>query len=383
MFPAVATAVMSLFLWVQSTSGLGVGMLNRRGFAQKAALATAVTGSALVLNKVFIVNGGPGPPYQPPPNSLSDKTILITGGNTGLGAESARRLAQGGAKVIITSRSLEKGEATASKIREETNNADVFVLPLDLTDIESVKKFDRVFIDKFGKDAKLDILLNNAGVMAIPDRTLTVDGFEAQFATNHLGHFALTQRLFPFMKRGSRVINVSSSAHMFARNGIDFSDVAKREKSYAPWTAYGDSKLANILFTNELNKRSLKSGTDVSAYSLHPGVVRTELGRYLINPDSVNNNNAAAIGLKFLFLGPSMLFTKDVAHGATTQVTLSSFSNEINGSGESSYYSNSQPVKLEKFATDEVAADELWNLSEKLTDLKFLSTEQASAGTVQ
>ena len=128
----------------------------------------------------------------------------------------------------------------------------------------------------------------------------------------------------------------------------------------------------------------MKSGTDVSAYSLHPGVVRTELGRYLINPDSVNNNNAAAIGLKFLFLGPSMLFTKDVAHGATTQVTLSSFSNEINASGESStYYSNSQPVKLEKFATDEVAADELWNLSEKLTDLKFLSTQQASVGTVQ
>ena len=108
------------------------------------------------------------------------------------------------------------------------------------------------------------------------------------------------------------------------------------------------------------------------------------MGRYLINPDSVNNNNAAAIGLKFLFLGPSMLFTKDVAHGATTQVTLSSFSNEINASGESStYYSNSQPVKLEKFATDEVAADELWNLSEKLTDLKFLSTQQASVGTVQ
>ena len=336
--------------------------LSRRTFGKFALTTVLAGGGVAIANKVFLVDGL-APPYQPAKDSLAGKTILITGGNTGIGAESAKRLALAGSRVIITSRSAAKGENAVRKIKEASGNDDVYYLPLDLTDLASVLKFDKVFQEAFGSESKIDVLLNNAGVMAIPDRELTKDGFEKQFATNHLGHFALTKVLYPLLNQESgRIINVSSTAHSIARAGIDFGDVARREKgSYAPWSAYGDSKLANILFTNELNRRS----TGPKAFSLHPGVVRTELGRYLF-PEEANKNIVKEIALKTASYG-AMLFTKDVEHGATTSVFLASFANDDDtASSSSTYFSDSKPKKLEKFARDDESARKLWELSEAL-----------------
>ena len=337
--------------------------LARRSFLTKAAITTSVLVGGTAINKIFIVDGI-GAPFTPEPSSLAGKTILITGGNTGLGAESAKRLALGGARVVITSRSLTKGQTTVKRIISETSNSDIHVLPLDLCDLESVRNFDKLWSEKFG-NGKIDVLLNNAGVMAIPTLELTKDGYEKQFATNHLGHFLLTARLAKFFNKESRVINVSSTAHRIASKGLS-PDIAKRESAYGAWTAYGESKLANILFTNELNRRNI-----VQSVSLHPGVVRTELARYIYEPSDANSSSLTSRALQVLFSAAFIPFTKDVQHGASNQVFLASFANLPTEPGMSTYYDNKKPTKPCDPANDESAAQALWDLSNELTKANF------------
>ncbi|MBO0681487.1 SDR family NAD(P)-dependent oxidoreductase [Mycolicibacterium sp. S2-37] len=204
------------------------------------------------------------------------RTAVITGANTGLGYETARALAGRGARVVLAVRNLDKGKAAADLIARRFPGADVAVQELDLTSLASVESAAEGL--KAGND-RIDLLINNAGVMTTPKST-TQDGFELQFGTNHLGHFALTGRLLDRLLEtpGSRVVTVSSMGHRFALAGIRFDDL-QSERSYNRLRAYGQSKLANLLFTYELQRRL--TGRNTSALAAHPGASSSELARHL------------------------------------------------------------------------------------------------------
>ena len=204
------------------------------------------------------------------------RTAVITGANTGLGYETAVALAAKGARVVLAVRNLEKGKAAADLITTSTPGSDVAVQELDLTSLASIRA---AADDLRSSYDTIDLLINNAGVMFTP-RSETKDGFELQFGTNHLGHFAFTglllDRLLPIP--GSRIVTVSSVGHRFARNGIRFDDL-QWQRSYSRVGAYGQAKLANLLFTYELQRRL--QGTNTIAVAAHPGGSRTELTRNL------------------------------------------------------------------------------------------------------
>ena len=187
-------------------------------------------------------------------NILSQKgrVVIVTGSSSGIGYETARVLANKQASVIIAVRNLDKGNKALAKILQQNKDADVKVMELDLANLASVKNFAENFQKNY---SRLDLLINNAGVM-IPPYSKTTDGFELQFGTNHLGHFALTGQLLELLinTEGSRIVNVSSGAHNFGK--IDFDDLNWEKRSYAKWTAYGDSKLANFILPTNLIENS-------------------------------------------------------------------------------------------------------------------------------
>jgi NAD(P)-dependent dehydrogenase (short-subunit alcohol dehydrogenase family) len=201
---------------------------------------------------------------------LGGRRAIVTGANSGIGLVTARELARVGAHVVLAVRDQERGRTAAASITGSTE-----VRRLDLADLASV----RVFAEAW--DGDVDVLVNNAGVMAIPEQR-TVDGFEMQFATNHLGHFALTNLLLPFVT--DRVVTVSSSAHRAGRIVID--DLNWRRRRYRAWAAYSQSKLANLLFTLELQRRLAAAGSSVRAYAAHPGYAATNLQSHTDNPIS-------------------------------------------------------------------------------------------------
>ena len=205
---------------------------------------------------------------------LTGKTIIITGGNSGLGFEAAKALSRKGATVIIACRSTEKGEAARNEIVAIHPNANITVMELDLMDLKSIRNFADQFKKKY---SHLDILVNNAGIMMVPHR-LTKDGFESQIGTNHLGHFALTGLLLDLLKKTpkSRVVNVSSMAH---KSGVmDFDNLLYTNgEGYTPMKAYGRSKLSNLLFTYELQRFFEANKIDCIALAAHPGVSDTNL----------------------------------------------------------------------------------------------------------
>lgn len=203
---------------------------------------------------------------------LSGKTTIVTGGNSGIGYEAALQLAGRGARTILACRDLGRAGDAAAQIKSTFPNAVVDLMALDLASLASIRAFATAFQDKH---AGLDVLCNNAGVMALPYRK-TVDGFEMQLGTNHLGHFALTGLLLERLLAtpGSRVVNVSSTAHRIGR--MRFDDL-NGERSYAKWRAYGQSKLANLLFTYELQRRLDAAGVDVISVACHPGYAATNL----------------------------------------------------------------------------------------------------------
>ena len=256
-----------------------------------ATLGTAAVGTAVVLNRL---NREPNV-YIPPSGSMNGEVVIVTGASSGLGLETAKRLANAGATVVLTSRSQEKGDAAIKCVQDylkEKNAYDeyeskLFNIVLDLDSLESVKQFPDSF-NSLGL-GKISVLVCNAGVMAIPDRQLTVDGYERTFQSNHLGHFVLTAALFPYLSRdGAKVINVASTAHSFASSGLDM-DNLNGETSYSAWPAYGASKLANIFFTQELQRKATAAGLDwFTTVCLHPGVVGTDLWRYIVGEERVS-----------------------------------------------------------------------------------------------
>lgn len=289
--------------------------------------------------------------------NLTGKIAIITGANSGLGYESAVALAAKGAHVIMACRSPKKAEQAKADLLARVPNASVELAPLDLSSLASV----RAFVEAFkAKHAKLDILMNNAGLMAIP-KTATADGFESQFGVNHLAHFALTGLLLDRLLAapGSRVINVSSQAHTGGR--INFDDL-QGDKSYSRFGAYAQSKVANILFTRELQKHLDQAGAPVLSVAAHPGVAATSLFEFGFGPvDAV---------LKF----SAGLFGQNAAMGALPQLYAAT-APDVQG-GE--YFGprrgvRGYPIRLmpTRYAQDDGIAARLWEVSEQLTGVRY------------
>ncbi|XP_036330607.1 retinol dehydrogenase 13-like isoform X3 [Rhagoletis pomonella] len=282
-----------------------------------------------------------------------NKVVIVTGSNTGIGKETARELAKRGATVYMACRDMQKCEEARDEIVLETYNKHVYCRQCDLASLESVRKF----VESFKKEQqRLDILINNAGVMRCP-RLLTKDGFEMQLGVNHMGHFLLTNLMLDLLKKSapSRIVTVSSLAH--TRGEINVADL-NSDKSYDPGTAYNQSKLANILFTRELARRL--EGTGVTANALHPGVVDTELFRHM----GFFNSFFASLVFKPLFWP----FIKSPQNGAQTTLYAALDPELINVSGK--YFSDCNLKDVAPAALDDALAKWLWAVSEKWTKLK-------------
>jgi retinol dehydrogenase 12 len=253
-------------------------------------------------------NGGVNP-FRP---DLRDQIVIVTGGNTGIGKTTAIEIAKLGATVIIACRDQKRGQDAKRDISQEANNQQVDFIPLDLANFESVRKFVDDFREKY---SKLHILINNAGVMAPLNKLTNLDGIEIQMATNHYGHFLLTMLLLPELKKSqpSRVINLSSIAEKAAV--FDLSNL-NQDKSYHPWASYGNSKLANIFFSREMQKRLDRTGLQIKTAAVHPGVVRTELTRHLIK-------NCCVWVLYYLFFPFRWYFMKNSLQGSQTTLFCS------------------------------------------------------------
>jgi len=289
---------------------------------------------------------------------LAGKTIIVTGGNSGLGYESVKAFAEKGAEVILASRSQEKGQVAKSEIGN--TKGDITVMPLDLMNFASIKQFADAFKAQYNK---LDILLNNAGIMTTP-YFLTKDGLEAQNGTNHFGHFALTGHLFELIKNTpeSRIVNVSSSGHRYGT--MDFDNLLfENGKDYTPMKSYARSKLANLLFTYELERRSQAGGINSIAVAAHPGRSQTNLGRHIEGK------------LWFKLMRPLfMLITQSQAQGALPQIRAAVDPN-VKGS---EYYGPHKgmtgfPIvaKSNTASHNKQDAKRLWEESERLTGVKF------------
>ncbi len=203
---------------------------------------------------------------------LTGKVAVITGANSGLGLETTRGLARTGATIVMACRSQDKAQRAREDVLASVPEAKLELLPLDLADLSSVRTFATALADNYDR---LDLLCNNAGVMALPRRT-TADGFEMQIGTNHLGHFALTGQLLPLLKQAgnARIVNVASLAHRYGK--INFDDLMG-ERRYSKWLTYCQSKLANLLFTFECDRKLRAAGSDVLCVASHPGYSATAL----------------------------------------------------------------------------------------------------------
>jgi len=358
--------------------GGGGPATDRRGFLVQTASNAVVAGTSVIgLNEAIGVESAQAATsiYQPPPGSLAGQVHVITGANTGLGLESAKRLAAADATIVMTARTAAKGDKAKSQVLDylnerSMNNQDIYVLTLELSDFESVKSFPERYEKMLGS-RKIDVLMNNAGVIN-KDFELGTDGIEKTFLTNHLGPFLLTSLLFPYLNHdGARVINVSSVAHEVipkvhktGKPGLDM-DNLNSEISYAAdgWEAYGQTKLENVLFTEELQRRADAAGlTWLTAVALHPGVVGTDIWRS--TPVAKGNSGIQALA-STIFYNNVALTTEE---GANTQVMLASEKNIVKGK----YYDENGHVKeLAPFAQDAAKAIELWDVSEKLTGCAF------------
>ncbi|KAK5921513.1 hypothetical protein CgunFtcFv8_018871 [Champsocephalus gunnari] len=287
---------------------------------------------------------------------LDGKTVLITGANTGIGKETSRELAARGARVVMACRDLTRAETAAEEIRQTTGNGNVVIRHLDLSSLYSVRQFSKEFLQT---EDRLDILINNAGVMMCP-LWLTEDGFETQLAVNHLGHFLLTNELLPMLKSSapSRVVTVSSIAHKGGQVHLD--DLSFSSRSYSPLKSYRQSKLCNVLFSRELSSRSRGSG--VSSFCLHPGVIRTELGRHVESWLPL---------LGSLLSLPSLLLMKTPQQGAQTTLYCALTPGLEGKTG--GYFSDCAEKEVAPEGRDDFMARRLWEESARLVGLKDVS----------
>ena len=289
----------------------------------------------------------------------SGKTIFVTGANTGIGFEAAKVLAGKGARVLLGCRSIEKGKAALTRIADAYPGADVELVEIDLADLDSVRKAAEVV----AREPRLDVLVNNAGVMWNP-RTITKDGFESQFGVNHLGHFALTGLLLPKLEATphSRIVTVSSTGHRLG-NGDLFWDDINADEDYHPRRRYYASKLANLLFTYELDRRLQAKGSSTIAVAVHPGGSDTELARYVTGP----------MGLLTRLMTPLMRPFMNTAEEGAWPTELAATAAGVEGGqyfGPSRYREMSGParqVDSSEASKDLGKAKRLWDLSIEMT----------------
>jgi NAD(P)-dependent dehydrogenase (short-subunit alcohol dehydrogenase family) len=279
---------------------------------------------------------------------MTGRSVVVTGANSGIGRAAAHALAGAGARVVLAVRNVDKGRAAAANMPGTTE-----VRQLDLASLASVREFAAAW------DGELDLLVNNAGVMA-PPLSRTAEGFELQFGTNHLGHFALTNLLLEHIT--GRVVTVSSGAHRIG--GIDFDDLNWERKSYSAWRAYGQSKLANLLFTAELQRRLSAAGSPVLATVAHPGYAATNLqfhsGRRTLDLLSIVGNR--------LIAQDEQAGALPTLYAAVADVPGDSFAGP---DGLLEMRGKPKLVARSKAASDTDAARRLWDASEELTSVRF------------
>jgi NAD(P)-dependent dehydrogenase (short-subunit alcohol dehydrogenase family) len=292
------------------------------------------------------------------------RRAVITGANSGIGFEAALALAQKGAELILPARTQAKADNAVKCIRERVPNARIHSDVLDLAEQASVHAFSRRVIERFPGQS-LDLLINNAGVMALPTREVTADGFERQFATNYLGPFALTMLLLPSIKQlaSSRVVAVSSSASN--QGTIEF-DNLQSERVYKPmFQAYAQSKLADLIFSQELQRRLRLVGSPILSVAGHPGYAVTNL-----------QANHLGLGMKILIKAMKPFLSQDAAHGALPMLYAAVAEEAVaggyygpDGIAELKGYPTAVPIP--KSALNDAVAKRLWSESERLTGTKF------------
>ena len=291
------------------------------------------------------------------------RRFVVTGANSGIGFEASKVLVREGAEVVMACRSLERGEKAAEEVRRRDGEGKVRVEELDLASLDSVRSFAERF------DDEIDVLVNNAGVMAIP-RSETDEGFETQFGVNHLGHFALTGLVLDRIADDGRIVTVSSGMH--ERGKMDFEDL-HGEESYKKWDAYAQSKLANLLFAYELDRRLRAAGSSVKSIGVHPGYADTNLQRR--GPEMAGSKLR-----KVMMVAANKVFAQSAEAGALP--TLYAATSPDAESGE--YYGpgglmnmRGTPEKQNssKASYDEGDAGRLWEVSEELTGVEYGLTE--------
>ena len=302
--------------------------------------------------------------------SLNGKLAIVTGATGGLGYETALALVRAGAEVLVTGRNEEKGRVAIEQINRAVPSAKMRFAMLDLASLASIRAFAESML---ANGRPLDLLINNAGVMDLPTRRLTDDGFELQFGTNHLSHFALTALLLPLLRiaQAPRVVNVSSLAHRGGK--IDFANL-QAERKYNSWPAYQQSKLANLLFTFELQRRSDAYGWGLMSNAAHPGFARTDL-----IPNGPGTGGLKGIGMKAL----GSFMSHSAAAGALPTLYAATAPEAVpNGYyGPNGLYELKGPVAPAKVlpqAKDQAVARKLWEVSEQLTGVKWPAREQIS-----
>jgi len=282
---------------------------------------------------------------------MAGRTVVVTGANTGIGKAAAGQLADLGARVVITARNRAKGEAALADLRSAHPQAVIELVDLDLADTASI---ERCAAEVLERCPRLDVLVNNAGLI-VDTRSTTAQGFETTFGVNHLGPFLLTRRLLDRLLASApaRVVTVSSDAHRMAFRGLPWDDLM-HERRYNGWSAYGASKLANVLFTVALAGRL--EGMGVTANALHPGVVRTEFGQ-----------DHDVHGVMSVLMRPARTLFLTPEQGARTTTYLASSPDVAGRTG--GYYAKCKPHGLSGHARDPRAAERLWTVSDQLLGL--------------
>lgn len=299
--------------------------------------------------------------------SQAGRVAVVTGANSGIGWEAANELARAGAHVVLACRDAKRGADAVARIQQAQPDASVELRSLDVSSLASVRAFAAGL-----PQARIDLLINNAGVMAIP-RRLTVDGFEMQLGTNHLGHFALTGLLVDRLADGARVVNVSSNAHRMGK--MNFDDLMG-EKRYSEWGHYGQSKLANLLFTSELNRRLQASGRPAIAVACHPGYAATNL--VAVGPQMKQAGFAEKVMVGFTNLigqSPYMGALPTLYAAVADDVQGDDY---IGPRGFLNFWGYPKKVGRSKAARDAGAAKRLWDVSAELTGVGFESLAKAA-----
>ena len=299
------------------------------------------------------------------------RRAIVTGANSGLGFETALALAAHGADVTLAVRDTAKGEAAVEQIRARAPQASLEVRRLDLADLASIDEF--AWLWREAHPEGLDLLINNAGIMAIPRRE-TADGFEMQLGTNHLGHFALTGRLLEAIRPDGRIVTVSSQAHRMGR--MDFDDLMG-ERKYGAWRAYGQSKLANLLFMRGLAERLERAGSTVASVAAHPGYASTHL--QAVGPEMRGQGWMTKV-----MGGVNKVLAQSAAMGALPTLYAATYpairsGDYVGPDGLGEQRGHPRLVGMTESARDDAAANRLWTVSEDLTGVRYLDGPATSS----